>query len=56
MDGLTYQTLIEEFKEELEEISNDCELEGLPARGSTFDLRVEALMKEERFAPLFEEA
>ena len=43
------------FDEECEKIACQCEEEGYPAYGSTYELRVENLMKSYPYSVLFEE-
>lgn len=43
-----------EFYDECDRISEDCVAEGYPSRGSNYDLRVEQLMKDDYYSPLFE--
>ena len=42
------------FLRECDRIAEDCEAEGYPSRGSNYDLRVEQLMQNDYYAPLFE--
>lgn len=48
------EKLKEEFYRECDAIARDCEEEGYPSRGSNYDLRVEQLMQNDYYAPLFE--
>ena len=40
---ITIDGIFDEFAKECEEIARDCEAEGLPAYGSTYDYRVAAI-------------
>ena len=51
---MNIEKLKEEFYRECDKIAEDCEAEGYPSRGSNYDLRVEQLMQNDYYAPLFE--
>ena len=52
---MDFEELMKEFEEECDAIARDCEEEGYPSCGSNYELRVEMLMQDQHFAPLFSE-
>lgn len=51
---MNIEKLEEAFYKECDKIAEECEAEGYPSRGSNYDLRVEQLMQNDYYAPLFE--
>lgn len=49
------EELKREFELECDQIAAGCETEGYPIHGSNYDLRVDALMRSDYYAPLFPE-
>lgn len=54
MTQSTLEKLQKEFDKECDAIAEECASEGYPSHGSNYELRVEDLMKQPYFAPLFE--